>query len=88
METAMMTAMTTTMKTKAMALLRAARHWRWQQAGSGKSMAEAGGAVAQRWREWWQHGGRGGGSAAMAVARRRCSGGAGLEAAAAAVAWQ
>ncbi len=40
-----MTAMTTTMKTKAMALLMAARRWRWQQAGGGKSAAEAGSMI-------------------------------------------
>ncbi len=44
-ETAMMTATTTTMKTKAMASLTAARRWQWQQAGGRKRAAEAGSAI-------------------------------------------
>jgi hypothetical protein len=45
MEIAMMTAMTTTMKTKATALLMAARRRRWQRAGGGESAAEAGSVI-------------------------------------------
>ncbi len=45
METAKMTAMTTTMKAKATVPLMAVRHWGWQRAGGGKSAAEAGSAI-------------------------------------------
>jgi hypothetical protein len=51
-EMATMTAMTMTMKTKAAALLTAARHRQWQQAGGSKSAAEAGSAAARRRRRW------------------------------------
>ena len=44
-ETATMTAMTRTMIKKATALLMAARRWRWQRAGGGKSAAEAGSLI-------------------------------------------
>ncbi len=49
METATMTAMSTTMKMKATALSTEARRWQWQRAGGGESTAEVGSAAARRW---------------------------------------
>ncbi len=44
-ETATMTAKKTKMKTKATALLTAARRWWWQRAGGGESATEASSAI-------------------------------------------